>query len=74
VTRRSWQFEPTDDETVRIRWIREDGVWVEIRADREGARYWVVDASGFKARVSDLREALDTAYRRQAQLDGFGMT
>ena len=67
----TWQVKP-DPWRVRMRWVREDGVWIEIREETGAAEVcWLVDRTGYHQRFSNFSEALDAAYVRQAELDDY---
>ena len=71
--RRNWRLHQPADGLVRMRWTRDDGIWLEIRDERTGPGCWLVDGTGLHLRFASFGAALDAAYHRQAQLDGFGL-
>jgi len=73
VTRRSWHLHESAETTVRIRWSRDDGTWLEVREDGSEPAFCLVDGTGLHRRFASFPAALDAAYRRQAELDGFGL-
>lgn len=66
----TWQVTP-DPWRVRMRWVREDGAWIEIREETGREVCWLVDRSGLAQRFTNFSAALDAAYRRQAELDDY---
>jgi hypothetical protein len=65
----TWRMQ-TDSGRVRMRWEREDGVWMEIREETDEV-CWLVDKTGLSQRFENFTTALDAAYRRQAELDNY---
>jgi hypothetical protein len=63
-----WRLQE-ENTRVRVRWVREDGLWLEIRQEGRGKACWLVDQKGLHERIPSFAEALDAAYRRQAELD-----